>query len=129
MHRDEPGDSGVRHGSRTASPVGGWARRTAHTDRSGGRSPPRPPAVDTGIRPLDACSAVRVLLATPRFAPQVGGAETWTLEVCAGLVARGHRVEAVARAGPEEASQAPVRGVEVRRVPGGRLGVARAIGR
>src|SRR5207244_1946341 len=80
----------------------------------------------------DACPAVRVLLATPRFAPQVGGAETWTLEVCAGLASRGHLVEAIARAAPEAAASGSIRGVEVRRVPGGRVtfarGIARAVG-
>jgi len=67
----------------------------------------------------------QIILATPRFAPDVGGAETWTREVTAGLVARGHRVTVVARG--ELDGEDEVRGVRVLRFSGGRARFAGAI--
>jgi glycosyltransferase involved in cell wall biosynthesis len=72
---------------------------------------------------------MRVLLCTPRFAPQVGGAETWTRGVACGLARRTHAVRVVAGA----ASQIPPRerrdGLDVFRAAGGRAGLWRAVAR
>jgi glycosyltransferase involved in cell wall biosynthesis len=68
-----------------------------------------------------------LLLCTPRFAPQVGGAETWTREVGRGLVARGHALSVVTRAASGLPDQDSVDSIEVVRAPGGRLAFARTI--
>jgi glycosyltransferase involved in cell wall biosynthesis len=70
---------------------------------------------------------MRVLLCSPRFAPQLGGAETWTREVARGLAARGHAVRAVSRAAPGVAPRDRRDGVEVLRATGGRTGLSRAV--
>jgi glycosyltransferase involved in cell wall biosynthesis len=72
---------------------------------------------------------VRILLASPRFAPQVGGAETWTRAVGRELAARGHGLAVITRAAPGLPRTATVDGMTVRRVPGGRGAFASAIGR
>jgi len=72
---------------------------------------------------------VRILIASPTFAPQVGGAETWSLAIARGLLDRDHSVEVVARAGGSHVQSGPVHGIRVLRVPGGRLAFARAIRR
>jgi glycosyltransferase involved in cell wall biosynthesis len=72
---------------------------------------------------------LRLLLATPRFAPQRGGAETWTREIAGGLARRGHRVLVLARAAPGVEQGSSVQGVEVRRSAGSRLGFAADVAR
>jgi len=72
---------------------------------------------------------VRILIASPTFAPQVGGAETWSLRVAEGLIARGHAIEVVARAAPRGVPSDVALDVPVRRVTGGRFAFARGIGR
>ncbi len=72
-------------------------------------------------------SELRILLCTPRFAPQVGGAETWTREVVGGLVRRGHRVVVVARSASGVAQRSREAGAIVHRVEGGRLTFAGAV--
>jgi glycosyltransferase involved in cell wall biosynthesis len=57
----------------------------------------------------------------------VGGAETWTREICRGLAARGHHVTVVTRAAPGLPDQDRLDGIEVVRVAGSRLAFARAI--
>ena len=69
----------------------------------------------------------RLLLCTPRFAPQLGGAETWTREVGRGLRARGHALSVVTRAAPGLPGRDRVDSIEVVRAPGGRVAFARAI--
>jgi glycosyltransferase involved in cell wall biosynthesis len=75
----------------------------------------------------EGASRARLLLCTPRFAPQVGGAETWTREICRGLAARGHQVAVVSRGGPGLPPRERVETIDVTRVPGGRVAFARAI--
>ncbi len=72
---------------------------------------------------------MRILLATPAFAPQVGGAETWTRAVFAALAARDHQVNVVARASRQVPGRHDVDGVAVERVDGGRARFARAVAR
>jgi glycosyltransferase involved in cell wall biosynthesis len=72
---------------------------------------------------------VRVLFASPTFAPQLGGAETWTRAVLGALRDRGHDVSVVARAAPAIPHAHDVDGIVVERVAGGRPTFARAIGR
>ncbi|MFA5891767.1 MAG: glycosyltransferase family 4 protein [Actinomycetota bacterium] len=73
-------------------------------------------------------SPLRLLICTPRFAPQVGGAETWTREIAAGLAARGHEVHVIARAAP--GCESDVAGpVSVHRVHGGRAAFTREVAR
>ena len=68
-----------------------------------------------------------VAVCTPRFAPQVGGAETWLRAVLAGLTLRDHRVIVLAAAWPGIASSTTVDGIEVRRAAPGRLTFARHV--
>jgi glycosyltransferase involved in cell wall biosynthesis len=70
---------------------------------------------------------VRILLASPRFAPQVGGAETWTHAVSKGLIVRGHQVHVITRAARGLSESATIDGIAVRRVAGGRWAFASAI--
>jgi len=72
-------------------------------------------------------SRARLLLCTPRFAPQVGGAETWTREICRGLAALGHEVSVVSRGGAGLPARDHLDTIDVTRVQGGRLGFARAV--
>jgi glycosyltransferase involved in cell wall biosynthesis len=71
---------------------------------------------------------VTILVCTPRFHPQVGGAETWTREVVRGLGVLGHRVSVVAGSARGLPAGNGFHEVRVRRAPGGRLGLALAIG-
>jgi glycosyltransferase involved in cell wall biosynthesis len=57
----------------------------------------------------------------------VGGAETWTREICRGLAARGHEVAVVTRGGPGLPPRDRLETIDVTRVSGRRLAFARAI--
>lgn len=72
------------------------------------------------MRPLS------VVMVGAGFWPALGGAERQALELSAALVARGHRVTALARRLPGQAARERVRGVEVRRLPGPAFGAADA---
>src|SRR5690348_3187141 len=72
---------------------------------------------------------MRILLVTPAFAPQVGGAETWTRAIFGALAASGHQIRVVARASEEILGRHDVDGVAVERVNGGRARFARAVAR
>lgn len=62
-----------------------------------------------------------IVLAGPRFAPQIGGAETYTFALTRALTRRGHRVRVLARgAGALESTH--VGGIEVERLHASRLG-------
>lgn len=71
---------------------------------------------------------LRLLMCTPRFAPQLGGAETWTREIAAGLAGRGHHIQVIARAAPGCEVDA-AGSVSVQRVPGGRVAFSREVAR
>jgi glycosyltransferase involved in cell wall biosynthesis len=71
---------------------------------------------------------MRVVLCSPGFPPQIGGAETWARGVFAGLAARGHEVRVVAGRAPGVAADEERDGVRVLRARGsGRAGLARAV--
>ena len=72
---------------------------------------------------------LQLLMCTPRFAPQLGGAETWTREVGKALAARGHDLAVIARAAPGRPERERLEAIEVTRVGGGRLEFARVLGR
>src|SRR5438105_1874767 len=86
----------------------------------------------TSRRPVDEVTAgdsrsLRILVCTPRFPPQVGGAETWLRGVVTGLAERGHDVTVVAAAFHEAPDRYEVDGCAVRRARGGRIAFARTI--
>lgn len=64
---------------------------------------------------------MEIVLAGPRFAPQIGGAETYTFALSRALVHRGHGVRVLARAAPSFTS-AVIDGIEVERLSPSRLG-------
>jgi glycosyltransferase involved in cell wall biosynthesis len=68
-----------------------------------------------------------IVLASPRFAPQIGGAETYTLALCRELVRRGHRVRVLARGAA--LSSARIDGIEVERLSSSRIGFGLDVGR
>jgi glycosyltransferase involved in cell wall biosynthesis len=70
-----------------------------------------------------------VLVATPRFAPDIGGAETWTREVTAALAARGYRLRVVARWRAGLPPRHLEGEIEVLRIPGGRARFAAEVAR
>src|SRR5688572_8486099 len=72
---------------------------------------------------------LRLLLCTPRFAPQLGGAETWTREIGCSLVARGHELAVIARTAPDRPAREHLGSIDVTRVGGSRLGFARTLTR
>ena len=72
---------------------------------------------------------LRLMLCTPRFAPQLGGAETWTREVAAALGEKGHGLTVVARAAPGVPASAHLGPIEVVRVAGSRLALGREVAR
>ncbi len=72
------------------------------------------------MRPLS------VVMVGAGFWPALGGAERQALELSAALVARGHRVTALARRLPGQPARERVRGVDVRRLPGPAFGAADA---
>lgn len=69
-----------------------------------------------------------IVFATPRFAPQIGGAETYTLELARALRAGGHQVRVLARAAPGVAS-GRIGGIEVERLASSRIAFGRALAR
>jgi glycosyltransferase involved in cell wall biosynthesis len=70
---------------------------------------------------------LRILVGAPKFAPQIGGAETWLRALLAAMVDRGHHVDVVSRAAPELSDRSSINGISVHRTPGGRVAFARAI--
>ena len=70
---------------------------------------------------------MRVLFASPSFAPQLGGAETWTRAVFGAFRDRGHDVSVIARATLAVPDSHEVAGMAVERVTGGRLTFAQAV--
>ena len=72
---------------------------------------------------------MRVLLASPAFAPQLGGAETWTRAIFTRLAGRGADVHVLARAVDGQPTDHELDGVRVERVPGGRMAYLRAVRR
>lgn len=85
-----------------------------------------PAAADGGRR---ADHPFSVLVCTPRFAPQIGGAETWTREVTRALARRGHAVAVLARAAHGLDREGHIDGVAVHRVSGSRARFGREIWR
>lgn len=71
---------------------------------------------------------LRVLVASPAFAPQLGGAETWTRSVFGRLARRGHAVDVLARAAPSAERAHAIDAMNVERVGGSRAAFARAVG-
>ena len=70
--------------------------------------------------------SLSIVVCTPRYAPQVGGAETWLRGVVSGLTGLRHRLLILGAA----AGDAPLEwidGVEVRRAASGRLAFARHV--
>jgi glycosyltransferase involved in cell wall biosynthesis len=70
---------------------------------------------------------VRLLVCSPRFSPDIGGAETWLREVALALARRGHDVRVIARATPGCPREHRVGELEVERAAGGRIAFSRAI--
>jgi glycosyltransferase involved in cell wall biosynthesis len=68
--------------------------------------------------------SLRILVCTPGFAPQVGGAETWMREVTKGLGALGHRLLVVAKSTAGVPATTTVNEIPVHRTRGGRAGLA-----
>ena len=66
-------------------------------------------------------------MCTPTFAPEIGGAETWTREVMTALGRRGHEIRVLAYAKDGIEREYTVGGMRVDRVQGGRLAVARTV--
>lgn len=75
----------------------------------------------TRARPL------RVAVCAPRFAPQIGGAETWLGGLVAALADRGIEVTVAAAAAPGIPSESVEEGISVRRSTSGRVAFARHI--
>lgn len=70
-----------------------------------------------------------VLVCSPAFAPELGGAQTWMREVTTALVARGHRVAVIARASNGIPAVMMLDSITVMRIEGNRVAYARAIAR
>jgi glycosyltransferase involved in cell wall biosynthesis len=70
---------------------------------------------------------LRLLVCTPKYAPQVGGAETWLRALLDALVDRGHEVSVVARSAPGVPQRSRIHGVAIERISGGRAAFAGGI--
>ncbi|MCA1832726.1 MAG: glycosyltransferase family 4 protein [Actinobacteria bacterium] len=88
------------------------------------------PATETGgdRATTDPELHLRLLVCTPKYAPQVGGAETWLRALLEAMSARSHDVSVIARAAAEADEDHVAGGIPVHRVRGGRVAFARAIG-
>ena len=72
---------------------------------------------------------LRVLIATDQYEPMVGGVPTVTRELARGLAERGHAVELLAPSATGHSATAAGRSATAAGRSGGRLTVARQIGR